>query len=678
MPAIDINGWMGELRSQLGACRQRQLVILQGPREWCDRHGLELLDGETGSILFSDRELAPRAISFSKADSCLGGQTRLAVVDLFSGFNPDVLCIAAGLVRDSGVLLLLAPELETWDLQHDAYGCWQDNHHAERAWFTEYFFAALERDADIGLCLKPDASAPALSPLPPLAPTPIESGQTAEQRDLQQQIETWYRRDHGAIALISAARGRGKSTLLGMLVNRLQASARILVSAASRNNAAVLLQQAPKAEFVAPDRLLQQAPTADLLVVDEAAAIPLSILQQLERIYPHLLLATTSGGYEGTGQGFMLKFVAALGADRLRQYRLHKPVRWCEDDLLENCLNRILMLQSMEAPPPSLPAGTADCDVELVSKPGDPAARPLLREVYRLLSTAHYRTRPSDLRMLMENPDQALIVARRQDLVVGVALLNIEGGFDTGLCEEVFMGRRRPRGHLLAQMLTAQAGIRKFAAYRGIRVQRIAVRPGWRRRGIATRLFERACLLGRESGCDYLGACFALDPETAPFWQSLGFELAHVSFAPGKSSGNQSIAVLRALDSRIDDDLELLRQRLQRQLPVWMTQFLAYLPAAQAVTLLRLARFHADPSRLEVDEIEAFARGNRGFDLSFASLQKFVMWRIARSDGDVDPLLIEKAVQNRDWSLLVRETGADGRKQLLRRLRRLVEAQLKD
>ncbi len=677
MPAIDIKGWMGELSSQLSECRQRQLVVLRGAREWCDRHGLELLDSEAGSILFSDRELAPRAIRFAKADSCLGGETRLAVLDLFSGFNPDVLCIAAGLVRESGVLLLLAPELEDWDMSGDVYGCWQEDHHAERAWFAEYFFAELDRDGEIGLCLGPGASAPALPPLPVLAPTPIENGQTAEQRELQRQIEDWYRQNQAAVALVSADRGRGKSTLLGMLVNRLQASARILVSAASRGSAAVLLREAPTAEFVAPDRLLQQAPAADLLVVDEAAAIPLSILQQLERIYPRLLLATTSGGYEGTGQGFMLKFVAALGADRLQQYRLHTPVRWCGNDLLEGWLNRTLMLQATDAPQPPQ-AETADCDIELIANPGDPARRPLLREVYRLLNTAHYRTRPSDLRMLMENPDQVLVVARRQDLVAGVALLNLEGGFESGLCAEVFLGRRRPRGHLLAQMLTAQAGIREFAAYRGIRVQRIAVSPAWRRRGLGTRLIERACTHGRELGCDYLGACFALDPETAPFWQSVGCELAHVSFAPGKSSGNQSIAVLRALDPGVDDDLERLRLRLQRQLPLWMTQFLAYLQAEQAVSLLRLARFHAELSRHELDEVEAFACGNRGFDLSFASLQKFVMSRLAQGDGNIDPLLIEKAVQNRDWRLLVRETDASGRKQLLRRLRGLVEALFKD
>ena len=88
MPAIDIKGWMGQLLSQLSECRQRQLVVLRGEREWCDRHGLELLDSEPGSILFSDRELAPGAIGFSQADvAAIMGNNWLRFFD--ENFGPD-------------------------------------------------------------------------------------------------------------------------------------------------------------------------------------------------------------------------------------------------------------------------------------------------------------------------------------------------------------------------------------------------------------------------------------------------------------------------------------------------------------------------------------------------------------------------------------------------------------
>jgi tRNA(Met) cytidine acetyltransferase len=279
--------------------------------------------------------------------------------------------------------------------------------------------------------------------------------------------------------------------------------------------------------------------------------------------------------------------------------------------------------------------------------------------------------------MLMENPDLVLIIARVGERVVGAALLNREGGFDAGLAEQVFLGKRRPKGHLLAQMLTAQAGIEGFARHRGLRVQRIAVYQAWRRRGLGTRLLERARAFAADCGLDYIGASFAVDVQGANFWRQAGYSLAHVSFAAGKSSGNHSLAVLRPLQAAVDSDMAQLSARIASQLPVWMTQFLQYLEAGQVQALLRYAGYRAVLNRLERREVEAFAFGNRGFELCFASLQRFVMQRVAASAAVVDPLLIEKAIQNRPWEVLPRESIGEGRKQLLKRLRRLVEAELK-
>ncbi len=388
-------------------------------------------------------------------------------------------------------------------------------------------------------------------------------------------------------------------------------------------------------------------------------------------------MATTTGGYEGTGQGFMLRFVAELEAEELLPLELTDPVRWCRGDCLEAWLNRVLMLDAEPASAPVEDIDAASLRLQLVEDPGAPEFGDALRQVYRLLKSAHYRTRPSDLRMLMENLDLVLLVARSGDSVVGAALLNREGGLDAELCSQVFLGRRRPKGHLLAQMLTAQAGIERFAGYSGLRVQRIAVERGWRRRGVGTRLLEGALEFARESGRQYVGASFALDAQTTSFWQQAGFSLAHVSYAPGKSSGNNSVAVLCALAPGVAEDLQQLERRIQDQLPTWMTQFLQALDAEEVAALLRFSGYQASLNEHERREVEAFAHGNRGFELCFVSLQRFCMQLVARSSACPDRLLIEKAIQNRHWRQLEREHGAEGRKQLQKRLRRLVEAGLK-
>jgi tRNA(Met) cytidine acetyltransferase len=678
MPAIDINSWMASLLDQLQRNQQRQLVSLQGPQSWCDAQFEKLFATHNSMLVLSNRKLVETAVSFSKADSCLGSESRLVALDLFDGFNPDVLCIAAGLVQAGGILLVLSPPVHDWDMQMDRYACWQDQAKSSKARFADYFFSALAADVETGILLTPDFEAEPVSTLPVLTPTLIEQGQTTEQGYCLQRIEQWLAGGQPGIALIKAERGRGKSTCLGLLLSHLQLTQRILVTANSKQTAAQLLRLVPDAEFVAPDRLLQSYPTADLVIIDEAAMLPMSMLRQMHRLYPRLVMATTSGGYEGTGQGFMLRFVAQMEKTRLMQLNLKMPVRWCQGDRLEIWLNQCLMLNSKTSVDGAATADLDNCELLLLEDPGDARHLPLLRQVYRLLNSAHYRSRPSDLRMLMENPDLVLIVARCKEEVVGAALLNIEGGLDEALCEEIFLGRRRPRGHLLAQMLTAQAGVRNFAKYRGIRVQRIAVAEACRRQGLGTRLLERAFTYGQQNTYAYLGASFALDPATVGFWQQAQFKLVHVSYGQGKSSGEHSIAVLRPFDAALDSDMLQMQQRIQQQLPTWMTQFLKSMDAAQVAALLRFADYHASLNEFEKSEINAFARGNKGFELCFASLQKYVMHCIARSGREPGVLLIEKAIQNRNWELLERESAAEGRKQLQQRLRGQVEALYKD
>ena len=681
MTAIDIISWMSELLARLGRNRQRQLLSLQGSQTWCDAQLEALLQLEPALQVLSNRRLGADPIPFHKADTCLGGEARLVALDLFEGFNPDVLCIAAGLVQAGGILLLMSPAPGDWNMAADRYACWQDQSRSARARFAEYFFTALEADSEIGLRVTPESLPPASSSLPTLTATAIEQGQTAEQAVCLRRIEQWLARKQAAVVLLRADRGRGKSSCLGLLVERLQADYRIVVCANSRQNTAALLRLAPHAVFVAPDRLLQERPALDLVVIDEAAMIPLSLLRQIQRQYPRLVMATTSGGYEGTGQGFMIRFMAALDSANLLQLELHDPVRWCRGDRLESWLNRVLMLDNRTVADSAAAPDAGACELQLIEDPGNPDYFPLLQQVYRLLNAAHYRTRPSDLRMLMENPDLRLIVARAGEQVVGAILLNQEGGLDDDLCEQVFLGHRRPQGHLLAQMLTAHAGLRRFACYRGVRVQRIAVDEAWRRRGLGTRLLEAALEHVRAAGLDYLGASFAFDPETASFWQQARFALVHISYAQGKSSGDHSIAVLRSLTPQVDADLARLQCRIRRQLPAWMTQFLQGMEAEQVVALLCFADYEASLGDLEQGEIEAFARGNKGFELCFVSLQKFIMRCVAQSVGQksryFDDLLIEKAIQNRDWDRLEREPAAMGRKQIQNRLRRLVEAELK-
>ncbi|MEM7563739.1 MAG: GNAT family N-acetyltransferase, partial [Pseudomonadota bacterium] len=540
-----------------------------------------------------------------------------------------------------------------------------------------YFFHSITRASSVGLVLEASREFPLPLAQRILSAPEFDADKTPEQTQVISRIEQWISEKKQSCVLLRADRGRGKSHCLGLLLKRLRdlGMLDIRVTAPSKAHAGRLMTVAgAHKDFIAPDQLILKKPAADLVIIDEAAMIPQSLLLQICDYYQTVIMATTTGGYEGTGHGFMLRFVERFTSNNLLQLSLEAPVRWCENDDLENWINLNLI---MPATPDSGSGTGQSLQLEWLKPETNQASYETMTQVYRLLSSSHYRTRPGDLRMLMENPDLRLLVAHEGGVLIGALLLNLEGGFDPELCREVFFGRRRPRGHLLAQMLTAQAGIENFACFRGLRILRIAVAENSRRRGVATRMIQSAFDYAKERHFDYLGASFAMDPETLRFWHSNQFDPVHISFASGKSSGEHSLAVLKSVSTEVCPSLALMGARMEQQVAGWLTRFLVTLDDRQVVSLLRYLQPQVLLDRLEISEVEAFARGNKGFELCFSSLQKFVMREISRGNTDPDRLLIEKAVQNRDWNQVRNRVGSDGKKQLQTRLRQLVDELIK-
>ena len=677
--------WLQALSEQLQDAHQRLILSIQGDQDWCGELFLTVQLVHTDVLVISDRNLGNKPVSFAKVETLLGSESAIVVVDLFHGLNPDVLCIASGLVRSGGLLVLLSPGPDNWGTINDRFGVWQDNLVSRSPVFVEYIFNSLSHELSGGITLLQDQNLLPIPELPRAHPTPLISGKTAEQSTLVTVIDDWLHDQKQSIALITADRGRGKSTCLGFILSDLvlNRQSSVLVTAPSRQCAAILMLQAKlqsetafEVDFIAPDRLIDERKPADVLIIDEAAMLPYPMLQQLCRQYRKVIMATTTGGYEGTGQGFLLRFVARLPDEQLRRLKLSLPVRWASGDLLETWLESTMLLKPIPCFIPMDAGRRESCKFRVLDQAALSGDFVLLEKIYSLLASAHYRTRPSDLRMLMENPHLLVILAEVDNDLIGVVLLNHEGGLDKELCERVHLGLRRPKGHLLAQMITAQAGDKYFASYRGLRVQRIAVLEPWRRTGIGRQLIETATRYAEGQGLDYIGASFALDFESAAFWDRCQFSLVHIGFGLGKSSGNHSVAVLRSLTQELDGHITQLKDRIQNYLPVWLCQFLRAMDAANVVALLHYCRFHSTMSKMDLAEVQAFACGHKGFELCFGSLQRFVMQAIANLPGDAEihPWLVEKAVQNRDWNRLDNYSVVAGRKAAQQKLRGLIKS----
>jgi len=669
----DILNWFELLGRQLSSARQRVLVSCQGSQQYCDQLFDRVQLQFQNCTVLSNRALNTDAIPFAKSEVLLGLEFEHVIVDLFDGLNADVIAIAGGLVKHGGMLILLSEKPLEWSLENDLYAVWQNDVVSPEAVFIRYFFDHIAGQSQACLQVVENQALPEIPYFTASQVTAINDGKTSEQAVILNQVKTWLQRPDSKFTLITANRGRGKSVCLGLIANELEKQRQLVcVTAYSRASAGKLLAQLGAPVFASPDALIENPVEADVLLIDEAAMLPYPFLVQLCARYKQVIMATTTGGYEGTGQGFLLRFVARLPPSQLMYLQIHDPVRWSVNDNLEKWLDNCLLLS------PHLNNLKVDNAAQycyrVLTRVESQADIDLLLNIYRLMVSAHYRTRPSDLRALMENPDLVLVLAECEGELIGVALLNVEGGFDESMCEQIFLGARRPKGHLLAQILTAQAGSRTFARLRGLRIQRIAVLESKRRLGIGRELVKLSQQFAGERGYDYVGASFAFDSESAGFWKACNFSLAHISYGQGKSSGNHSVVVVNPLSEASSELLVDLLQRIQSCLLLWCCQYLRAIDSGSVIALLRFINYAPGLSQYEIEEVRAFGIGHRGFELSFVSLQKFVMRAIVRLPVNfyLHPWLVEKIVQNRDWTQLSIDADIIGRKARLGKLRQLV------
>jgi tRNA(Met) cytidine acetyltransferase len=486
--------------------------------------------------------------------------------------------------------------------------------------------------------------------------------------------------------VLLADRGRGKSTVLGVAAAQIlqQGVPRVTVVAATRAAAAVLFRHATGAAAadtqavrdcrIGAGRLcfrlaqdLDEPSDEELgvVLVDEAAAIPLPRLQRLLQHANRLVFATTVHGYEGSGRGFLLRFADILGRamPQWRETRLALPVRWQRDDPLEGLLNRSLLLD-VDLGDIQVASGF---DVAPLSIDALSADEALLRRVFGLLVNAHYQTRPSDLRQLLDNPDVSLWLARAGADLLGVVLLDAEGGIEPAMAARILSGQRRPRGHLLPQSLAVHAGIDGILRQRGLRVQRIAVHPDARRRGVGRALLEGIAGSAEAAGFDYLGSAFGADAGLLGFWQHCGFSAARVGLRVDPASGAHSLFMLRGLGRHGRVIAQQAASRLQHDLPWSLGIALRELDPRLAVALLR-GRHSADIALDAADRgvLARLANGARQLLTADQLLWRSLVLMAAATDSDGERLApwVAWLLQGHDPQAVCQRFAVAGRAEL--------------
>ncbi|ATW45458.1 GNAT family N-acetyltransferase [Glaesserella parasuis] len=505
---------------------------------------------DVGGIFLPD---SPISLPFSNAKTLLGQEFPYAVYDMRASsgvcLNLDALAIVAGTIQEGGTLYLVCPEWDNLEQQVDFDALrWNAQQPIATPNFFRYFKALVNEI------------------LPPFTgEVPCEAGGRGEivfTQD-QQNIFDNLPLDPADIHLILAPRGRGKSTLSGKLAEKLSQQYAVSITARSHSALPNFWKgiESDKVKFFAPDRLIQMIEQKNIspnqwLFVDEAASLPLPMLQQFCAYFDKVVLTTTTQNYEGTGRGFCLKFLPTLSRST-KQWTLSQPLRWGENDPLEAFINQLLLLEDKIPPSAfgSSPRKQGERSIEQYTN------------FYHLLAQAHYKTTPTDLRRLFDAPDQHYFYLEEQErLIAGCWAVN-EGGLDEELTQAIWRGERRPQGSLVAQYLCFQGNLPDACRLKSVRISRIAVQPEYQKQGYGKRLVSQI-ISQMPPLVDFVSVSFGLTPELLRFWQSCGFSLVQVTPTPEASSGYHSAMMIYPLSVQGKIFAQQAKQQFERDFPL--------------------------------------------------------------------------------------------------------------
>ncbi|WP_050945592.1 tRNA(Met) cytidine acetyltransferase TmcA [Yersinia enterocolitica] len=631
----------------------RRLLVLSGDADWARQQAIHLSEQLPGDWLWVGDNFPPGAngIRPTAAKTLLGQEGLHGVFDATDGLNTEALAVLAGVLRAGSWLLLLVPAWDDWALLPDSDSLrWSEQ---STPISTPNFIHHMQRQ----LLASPDVFLWQQGQLPPVPQfaarpnwqppdgTPTTEQQAVLQRLMQAQQGVW---------VLTAARGRGKSTLAGMLVA--QWPGKCWVTGPGKAATQVLSQRAgDRARFWAPDALLeycQQHDVSDVdwLLIDEAAAIPTALLSALLAYFPRALLTTTVQGYEGTGRGFLLKFCATL--NDWNHLTLPNPIRWASHDPLEQIIDDIMLFNDDLPPTASAIAQIEISGCEQQDWLNNPE---LLCRFYGLLSCAHYRTTPLDLRRLLDAPGMHFSAAKVADSVIGALWLVDEGGLDSTLAHEVWAGKRRPKGSLVAQSLAAHSGQWQAPTLLSRRISRVAVAPLWRQQGIARQMIAAEQARAQGEGLDFLSVSFGYTAELACFWHACGFQLVRMGSHKEASSGCYAAMAILPLSLAGQKLCGAARQQLERDW-YWLQQWVGletpvslFPPEQPDITL------NDDDWR----ELAGFAFAFRPLEASLPALQRLLL----QTDLPL-PALRQYLQQGVSIAEIVRSLGLAGRKAL--------------
>ncbi|MCU4139118.1 MAG: tRNA C34 N-acetyltransferase TmcA [Methanophagales archaeon] len=525
---------------------------------------------------------------------------------------------------------------------------------------------------------------------------------TQDQVEFLRLMERFFERKKARKAVIlTADRGRGKTAVLGIvtpfLISRMYAVLKrpvriILVapSPAAVQTFFVFLRKAlirqgmrkfksketaeglttvvstkyARVEYVIPRRALVEKELADIIIVDEAAAIDVSVLRKITEGSTYTIFSSTIHGYEGAGRGFSVRFLKYLEADadvELERMHMEEPIRYGKGDPIEKWLNDVLLLDAK-------PAELSDEDIRAVSSgemkfeqlDKDAISERILREFFGIYVLAHYRNRPSDVAILLDMPNHFAFRVSVNGKTICSLHIAVEGGLSSEMIEKMKSGFK-PRGQMIPDLMLKHYWMEDFPKLKGVRIVRIATHPALMRRGIGS--FALRELLKWASSFDWVGAGFGVSPELLRFWLRNGFLPAHITPQRNEISGEHTVVVLKASNF----DLEAVNAEFVRRLVEYLCDELRDLETETALGLIRSIKRKGAPKislgNVERCRMQKYLEGFSAYEY-IADIARPLVKAFYCAGGSIDiderdeRVLVAKCLQLKSWREIEEEETA--------------------
>jgi len=682
---IEISKLRQNLLAQAQKSKHRLSLIIEGEKKWREDVALRFLSESNNKRIAWIGDHAKHEhqnLKNAKAPHVVGKEFEIVLFDVNENMDVNLFAATTGTLCGGGLFIFLT----------------LPRSNKKQTLFFQRFFNLLHKQDRLSIVQqnvdKFISSASAVETAPPTL-------STDDQESAVKAIINVVRGHRKRPLVLLADRGRGKSAALGIAAAQLLQSGvkNILITAPSIASTAVSFKHAGLTlkqetqtdcthikhdnaifQFIAPDELIANLPKVDLVIIDEAAAIPAPLLEKILKNYSRLVFASTIHGYEGSAQGFAVRFFQKLEQHTpdWKKIALNNPIRWACNDPLENFVNQLFLFH---ADTKALNLQEHIDDEKLVFSQIDSSQlandENLLGSVYGLLVTAHYKTKPSDLQRILDDDDLNIFIARYQDQLIATALVAREGEFSSHLSHDIHLGRRRPKGHILAQSLAMHLGDELAACARSWRIVRIAVAPEKQRAGIGGKLINHIKAEAVRQNVDIIGCSFGATPELINFWSQTEFHPVRVGIKKEASSAAHAILMLQGLSKTGEEISSRASQVFQQSFYHLLCDELKHLQTdIVAATSLAIAeKTKKKPDIIEWKMAATFAFANRSYEDNISALHKILVYILQYHDigsslrDDDTEILILKVLQKQDWQTISQACNLPGRKQCMKRLK---------